>query len=89
MRVCCLTLLLAFQLPARHCGSDSSLWHENRPNLRHCRAGSPEKMFFSGAPWEAGTGMQTGLAIRPGNRETESVQHPLFHSLHDIITVCP
>ncbi|MDB6117721.1 MAG: 2,3-diketo-5-methylthio-phosphopentanephosphatase [Verrucomicrobiaceae bacterium] len=34
-------------------------------------------------------GMQTGLAIRPGNRETESVQHPLFHSLHDIITVCP
>ena len=34
-------------------------------------------------------GMQTGLAIRPGNRETEGVRHPVFHSLHDIIIVRP
>ncbi len=34
-------------------------------------------------------GMQTALAIRPGNRETERARHLLFHSLHDIITVCP
>lgn len=34
-------------------------------------------------------GMQTGLAIRPGNRETEGVQHPFFHSLHDIFIVRP
>ncbi len=35
-------------------------------------------------------GMQTALAIRPGNRETSDVQqHPVFHSLRDIITVRP
>ena len=34
-------------------------------------------------------GMQTGLAIRPGNRETESERHASFHSLHDITIVRP
>jgi len=34
-------------------------------------------------------GMQTALAIRPGNRETKGVQHPFFSSLHDITIVRP
>ncbi len=34
-------------------------------------------------------GMQTALAIRPGNRDTKDVRHPPFHSLHDITIVRP
>ena len=34
-------------------------------------------------------GMQTALAIRPGNRDTKDARHPLFHSLRDISIVCP